>query len=228
MEGARRMTSGGIVFHAAAWLIPLVVAIVLHEVSHGWVANAFGDPTARRKRRLSLNPLRHVDPIGTIVLPLALAVSGAPVFGWAKPVPVVARRLRNPRVHMMLVALAGPGMNLLLALLGALAWEGLRFLSPPEGIGWDFLIENVANFMIVNVSLAVFNLLPIPPFDGGHVVEGLLPRTLAPSYARLARYGFPILFLLLVILPMANVHIVSAIIGPPIRLLLRLLGLPLD
>jgi Zn-dependent protease len=222
------MSPDSIVFRAASWLIPLVIAIVLHEVSHGWVANAFGDPTAKRKRRLSLNPLRHIDPVGTIVLPLALAVSGAPVFGWAKPVPVVARRLRNPRLHMMLVALAGPGMNLLLALIGALAWAGLRWLSPPAGLGWDFLIANVANFMIINVSLAIFNMLPIPPFDGGHVVEGLLPRPLARRYARLGRYGLPVLVLLLVVLPMANIHLVAAIIGPPIRLLLRLLGLPLD
>jgi Zn-dependent protease len=222
------MTSDNIVFQTATWLIPLVIAIVLHEVSHGWVANAFGDPTARRKRRLSLNPLRHVDPIGTVVLPLALAVSGAPVFGWAKPVPVVAHRLRNPRVHMMLVALAGPGMNMALALVGALAWAGLRWLSPPEGLGWDFLIANVANFMIINVSLAIFNLLPIPPFDGGHVVEGLLPRPLALRYARLGRYGFFVLVLLLVVLPLANIHIVSAIIVPPIRLVLSLLGLPLE
>jgi Zn-dependent protease len=222
------MTSDNIAFQVATWLIPLVIAIVLHEISHGWVANAFGDPTAKRKRRLSLNPVRHIDPIGTIVLPLALAVSGAPVFGWAKPVPVVARRLRNPRFHMILVALAGPGMNLLLAMIGALAWAALRWLQPPEGLGWDFLLFNVANFMIINVSLAIFNMLPIPPFDGGHVVEGLLPRPLALHHARLARFGFPLLFLLLVVLPMANVHIVSAIIGPPIRLLLRLLGLPLD
>jgi Zn-dependent protease len=228
MDGVRRMSSDNIVFRAATWLIPLVIAIVLHEVSHGWVANAFGDPTAKRMRRLSLNPIRHVDPIGTIVLPLALAVSGAPVFGWAKPVPVVARRLRNPRFHMMLVALAGPGMNLLLAMIGALAWAGLRWLQPPQGIGWDFLILNVGNFVLINVSLAIFNMLPIPPFDGGHVVEGLLPRSLAPRYARLARYGFPILVLLLVVLPMANIRIVSAIIGPPIRLVLRLLGLPID
>ena len=222
------METDNILLQVSTWLVPLIVAIVLHEISHGWVANAFGDPTAKRKRRLSLNPVRHIDPIGTIVLPLALAVSGAPVFGWAKPVPVVARRLRNPRFHMILVALAGPGMNLLLALVGALAWAGLRWLQPPEGLGWDFLLFNVANFMIINVSLAIFNMLPIPPFDGGHVVEGLLPRPLALHYARLARFGFPLLFLLLVVLPMANVHIVSAIIGPPIRLLLRLLGLPLD
>src|SRR3954463_13500070 len=114
------MSADNVVFRAATWLIPLVIAIVLHEIAHGWVANAFGDPTARRKGRLSINPLRHVDPLGTIALPLILAVAGAPVFGWAKPVPVVARRMRNPRFHMILVALAGPGMNLLLAGIGAL------------------------------------------------------------------------------------------------------------
>lgn len=228
MGYASRVTGGNILVQLATWLIPLVAAIVLHEVSHGWVANALGDPTAKRMRRLSLNPVRHVDPIGTIVLPLILAVSGAPVFGWAKPVPVVKRRLRNPRVHMMLVALAGPGMNLLLAMLGALAWAALRWLAPLDGLGWAFLMLNVFNFVLINVSLAIFNLLPIPPFDGGHVVEGLLPRALAPRYARLARYGFPILFLLLVVLPMMSIHIVAALIGPPIRLLLRLLGLPVD
>ena len=222
------MTSDNVVFQAATWLIPLVIAIVLHEIAHGWVALAFGDPTAKRKRRLTLNPLRHVDPVGTVVLPLALAVSGAPVFGWAKPVPVVARRLRNPRFHMMLVALAGPGMNLLLALLGALAWAGLTWLQPPRGLGWDFLVLNTANFILINVSLAIFNLLPMPPFDGGHVVEGLLPRALAKRYARLARFGFPILVVLLVLLPMANIHLVAELIGPPIRFLLRLLGLPID
>ena len=163
-----------------------------------------------------------------MILPLALAVTGAPVFGWAKPVPVVARRLRSPRWHMVLVALAGPGMNLLLALLGALAWAGLVWLSPPRGLGWDFLLLNIANFVVINVSLAIFNLLPIPPFDGGHVVEGLLPRPLARRYARFGRYGFPILFLLLVALPLMNVHLVAQLIDPPIRFILSLLGLPVD
>ena len=222
------MTPDNIVFQVATWLIPLVVAIVFHEVAHGWTALAFGDPTAKRKRRLSLNPIRHVDPVGTVVLPLVLAVSGAPVFGWAKPVPVVARRLRNPRVHMMLVALAGPGMNLLLALVGALAWAGLTWLQPPQTLVWTFVVLNILNFILINVSLAIFNLLPIPPFDGGHVVQGLLPRPLALRYARLARFGFPILVLLLVVLPMANVHLVANLIGPPIRFLLGLLGLPVD
>jgi Zn-dependent protease len=205
---------------AATWLVPLVAAIVLHEVSHGWVANALGDPTAKRKRRLSLNPLRHVDPVGTVILPLVLAVTGAPIFGWAKPVPVVARRLRNPRLHMMIVALAGPGMNLLLALLAALALGALNALGQGGGQGFaaEFLITNLANFLVINVFLAVFNLLPIPPFDGGHVIEGLLPRPLARRYARLGRFGFLLLILLLVVLPMVAPHadLVARIVDPPV------------
>jgi Zn-dependent protease len=217
-----------ILLQIATWLIPLVIAIVLHEVSHGWVANAFGDPTARRKGRLSLNPIRHVDPIGTLVLPMILAVSGAPVFGWAKPVPVIARRMRNPRLHMMLVAMAGPGMNLVLAVLAALAIALLRWAQPGEGLGWYFLFANLVNFLAINVFLAVFNLLPIPPFDGSHVVEGLLPRPLAAGYARLGRFGLPLLLVLLVALPMLspNLDVVRWVVVPPVMLLLNLLGLP--
>lgn len=225
------MGPDNVVFRAATLLIPLVFAIVLHEIAHGWAANAFGDPTARRKRRLSLNPLRHVDPVGTVALPLILAVTGAPVFGWAKPVPVVAQRMRKPRLHMMLVALAGPGMNLLLALLAALALALFGWAAPPEGIGWDFLYLNLANFLIINVSLAVFNMLPIPPFDGGHVVEGLLPRPMAAHYARFGRrFGLPILFVLLVALPMAapRADVFEWVVVPPVRLITGLLGLPLD
>ena len=223
------MNPDNLVFRIATWLIPLVFAIVLHEISHGWVANAFGDPTARRKRRLSLNPLRHVDPIGTVALPLFLAVSGAPVFGWAKPVPVVQRRLRNPRFHMMLVALAGPGMNLLLAVLAALALAGLRWLAPGDSVFWLFLYFNLANFLIINIFLAVFNMLPIPPFDGSHVVEGLLPRPMAARYRSLGRFGFPFLLLLLVALPMLapRLNLVAAVVEPPVRFLVTLLGLPL-
>jgi Zn-dependent protease len=210
-----------IVFRVATWLIPLVVAIVFHEVAHGWVANAFGDPTARRKGRLSLNPIRHVDPFGTIVLPLILAVSGAPVFGWAKPVPVVARRMRNPRLHMILVALAGPGMNLLLALVGALALAGLIAAAPPPGLIWVFIGLNLFNFVAINVFLAVFNMLPIPPFDGGHVVEGLLPRPLAVQYAKLGRYGFVVLVALLFVLPklFPGADIVDRLVRPPVALI---------
>lgn len=219
------MGPDNIVYRVATWLIPLVFAIVLHEISHGWVANAFGDPTARERGRLSLNPIRHVDPIGTIALPLILAISGAPVFGWAKPVPVVAEKMRNPRLHMMLVALAGPGMNLLLALLAAFAIALLMQL-PGGAFGAMFLYSNLVNFLIINVFLAVFNLLPIPPFDGGHVVEGLLPRPLAAHYAKLHRFGFPLLIFLLVLLPLMvpGAGIVDLVVGPPVRLIIGLLG----
>lgn len=205
-------------FRIATWLIPLVVAIVLHEISHGWVANAFGDPTAKRLGRLSPNPIRHVDPVGTVALPLLLAVSGAPVFGWAKPVPVVAKRMRNPRLHMMVVALAGPGMNLALGLVAAFALA-LTLAIGGSGPAFLFLIANLQNFLVINVFLALFNLLPLPPFDGGHVVEGLLPRPLARRWKRIGRFGFPLLILLLVVLPMIapDANIVERIVVPPVR-----------
>ncbi|MEO7177679.1 MAG: site-2 protease family protein [Allosphingosinicella sp.] len=218
------MAADNIVFQVATWLIPLIAAIVLHEVSHGWVANAFGDPTARDLGRLSLNPLRHVDPIGTVILPLVLAVSGAPVFGWAKPVPVVARRMRNPRLHMMIVALAGPGMNLLLALLAGIVLALTRPEDPPVGPVPLFLLANLINFIAINLFLAVFNLLPLPPFDGGHVVEGLLPRRLARHYRKLARFGFPLLIFVLLVLPMLvpGADVVERVVRPPVEWLLRL------
>jgi Zn-dependent protease len=217
-----------IIFQIATWLIPLVFAIVLHEISHGWVANAFGDPTAKDLGRLSPNPIRHVDPVGTIVLPLVLAVAGAPVFGWAKPVPVVAARMRKPRLHMILVALAGPGMNFALAFVAALGLALVVAGAPAGGAVSGFLAENLANFLLINIFLAVFNLLPIPPFDGGHVVEGLLPRPLARRYRRIGRFGFPVLVFLLVVLPLLspNANLVERLVVPPVRAIsLFLLGL---
>ena len=155
------MNPDNVVYAAAVWIIPLVIAIVFHEVSHGWAARMLGDPTAHEQRRLSFNPLRHVDPVGTIVLPLILAIAKVPVFGWARPVPVRAARLRNPRSGMMIVALAGPAMNLALALVAAIAigvfanaLDGTR----PEGIA-GFVWANLINFLLINVFLAVFNLL---------------------------------------------------------------------
>src|SRR3569833_537183 len=196
-------------------LVPaLVVAIVFHEVAHGYVALLLGDPTAKERRRLSLNPLRHVDPVGTIVIPGALALLHWPVFGWAKPVPVNKWRLRNPRFGMMAVAAAGPATNLLLA---ALASVALGLMWPnPQGIAalaWSSLVT----FIEINIFLALFNLLPIPPFDGSHVVEGLLPEPLARGYARLRPIGFPLLILLLVVLPSFVPHfdLIERVVLPP-------------
>ncbi|MDF7777602.1 site-2 protease family protein [Sphingomonas sp. AOB5] len=208
---------GDLVYSVSVWVIPLVFAIVFHEISHGWVANLLGDPTAAQLGRLSPNPIRHVDPFGTVVLPLVLAVSGAPVFGWAKPVPVIAQRLRNPRIDMMLVALAGPLSNLLMAVLAtiALTFSGLE--SGVEPVGFHaFVVDNLVNFLLINIFLAVFNLLPIPPFDGGHVVEGLLPRPLAAKWAQMARYAFPVLIILLVVLPMLSpqLNVVGRLVQP--------------
>lgn len=215
-----------VVYNVAVWLIPLVFAIVFHEISHGWVANLLGDPTAKELGRLSPNPIKHVDPIGTVVLPLILAITKAPIFGWAKPVPVVKERLRNPRRDMMLVALAGPGINLLLALVTALV---LGVVAAGGGIGGlGFFGELLVSFIIVNVFLAVFNLIPLPPFDGGHVVEGLLPRSLVPAWERLGRFAFPILIILLLVLPMISpsLNIVAKLVAPPAQaLVLWFLGI---
>ena len=213
------MNPGSLPYTIAIWLVPLVIAIVFHEVAHGWVARAFGDPTAARLGRLTLNLIKHADPIGTIGLPLILAITGAPIFGWAKPVPVVASRLRHPRVHMMLVALAGPGINLVLALVAALAL-GLT-VTPgvePDGI-MRFVVDNLLNFLLINIFLAIFNLIPLPPFDGGHVVEGLLPRSAVPVWQQVARFGFPILIVLLLVVPMIapQANVVAQVVAPIAR-----------
>ena len=225
------MTPDNPVYRAAVWIVPLVIAIVFHEVAHGWVANWLGDPTAAERRRLSFNPVRHVNPVGTVLLPLSLAIAGAPVFGWAKPVPVDASRLRRPRTGMMLVALAGPATNLILATLGAI---GLGLVGAVGGAepGWRIAADVLLSFVLVNVFLAIFNLLPIPPFDGGHVVEGLLPRPLAARWAQLGRFGFVLLIGLLVVLPMVapRADIVGRLVMPPamavVGALLRLGGVP--
>jgi Zn-dependent protease len=208
-------------YNAAALILPLILAIVFHEVSHGWVADMLGDPTARERRRLSLNPLRHVDPVGTVVLPGLLALVKAPIFGWAKPVPVIRERLRNPRFGMMAVAAAGPGSNLVLAGIGAIALglvvRSFGHAEPGEPLA--FIALNLSNFLTINIFLALFNLLPIPPFDGSHIVEGLLPRRAAARFDKLRPLGFPLVFILLIGLPylIPGFDLVARLVLPPVE-----------
>jgi Zn-dependent protease len=204
-------------YEIAVWLVPLVIAIVFHEVAHGLIARRLGDPTASERGRLSLNPIRHVDPFGTVVLPMILALTSAPIFGWAKPVPVNFRRLRNPRRDMILVALAGPGMNLLLAIIGALILATTFAMAQGElrGVA-GFIAANALNFVYINIFLSVFNLLPVPPFDGGHVVEGLLPRRQARNYRKIGRYSLIVLIVLLLVLPALSpsADVVGRVVSP--------------
>lgn len=213
-------------FQIATWLIPLIIAIVFHEVSHGLVARRLGDPTAEERGRLSFNPIRHIDLFGTIILPLLLAISHAPIFGWAKPVPVNYRRLRQPRRDMVLVALAGPGMNLLLAVVGAVVLAATLSVSPnPDSLTTTLIAGNALNFVLINIFLAVFNLLPIPPFDGGHVVQGLLPPSAATAFAKIGRYSLLVLIVLLLVLPALGVNVVGHVVSPVVdRITSSLLG----
>lgn len=210
------------ILQATALIIPLIIAIVFHEVAHGWTARMLGDPTAAQLGRLSLNPVKHVDPFGTIILPGMLKLSGLPVFGWAKPVPVIKSRLRNPRRDMMIVAAAGPGSNLVMALVGAvllgLLLKPYAGIQEPGGLA-GFVALNLANFILLNVFLALFNLLPIPPFDGGHIVEGLLPPPLAERFAGMHRQALLVMILLLVVLPWLSpsLNVVGKLVVPPVR-----------
>lgn len=180
-------------------LIPcLIIAIVFHEVAHGWTALALGDTTARDKGRLTLNPIKHVDPIGTLIVPGALALMGGPVFGWAKPVPVNQRRLDNPRYGMMAVAAAGPGTNILLALIGAVVFGIAAGMLANWGASVpEWMMTAFGAFILINAFLALFNLLPIPPFDGSHIVGGLMPRRWAHHWQKLQAMGMLLLVILI-------------------------------
>jgi len=189
----------GILLQVTVWALPVIFAVTLHEAAHGYAALALGDDTARRMGRLSLNPLRHVDPFGTIILPALLLVIGGMMFGWAKPVPVNFNKLRGGRLGMAAVAAAGPVTNLALALVAVLATRVVTLL--PDG-GQQWLALNLRNALQINLLLVVFNLIPIPPLDGGRVVVGLLPRALSVRWARLEQVGLFIILGGLFALPM--------------------------
>jgi Zn-dependent protease len=186
----------------SVWALPLLIAITFHEAAHAYAARMCGDDTAWMLGRVTLNPIKHIDPFGTVLLPLLLLAMQSPfLFGYAKPVPVNFRGLRHPRRDMILVAAAGPAINIVLALIAAL---GLRLIGDVSGAAGEWLLRNLANALLINVVLAIFNLIPIPPLDGGRIAVGALPRVLARPLARLEPYGMLILIGLVFLLPLAG------------------------
>ncbi|MEN3348834.1 MAG: hypothetical protein V7632_2469 [Bradyrhizobium sp.] len=219
-------------YGVSVWVLPLIIAITFHEAAHGFVAHRLGDNTAWQLGRVSFNPLKHIDPFGTIILPGVLLLSHAPfLFGYAKPVPVNFRNLKHPRLDMVWVALAGPVTNIILATAAALAFHALPFV-PASAAQWT--LDNLKNAFLINIVLAIFNMMPIPPLDGGRVAVGLLPRPLAYPLSRLEPYGLLILIGLLILLPMLgtqlglNLDVISTILrtltGYVIQALLLITG----
>ena len=219
-------------YTASTWVLPVLIAITLHEAAHGFVAHRLGDDTAYRLGRVTFNPFKHIDLFGTILMPAVLLLVRSPVlFGYAKPVPVNFYALRHPRRDMVLVALAGPGINMALAIAAALLFHLVAYL-PSEAARW--VAQNLRNALLINVILAVFNMLPLPPLDGGRVAVGLLPNFLAVPLARLEPYGMIILIAALLVLPVLGAqmgvdlnilpHLITGPVEAIIRAIVRLTG----
>ncbi|MCW8836682.1 MAG: site-2 protease family protein [Rhodospirillales bacterium] len=223
------MSFADMLFAASVWALPILLAVTLHEAAHGWAAWKLGDDTAHRMGRVSFNPFRHIDLFGTILMPAALLFlsDGRFMFGFAKPVPVNFMRLRNPRRDMILVAAAGPGTNLALAVIAALLFHAVG--NVPEW-GREWVAFNLLNSMWINLLLCVFNMLPLPPLDGGRVAVGLLPASLARPLAQLERVGIFIILGVLFILPMVGdalgvqLNVFSWLVGAPAQFLMDLIA----
>jgi Zn-dependent protease len=207
----------------AAWAIPILFAITLHEVAHGWVARYFGDDTAARLGRLSLNPIKHVDPIGTVLVPVVMWLFSGFLFGWAKPVPVIASNLRHPRQHMAIVAAAGPLVNLVMALIWAGVFK-LALQTGSQGMTAQFVTLMAIGGIAINLILMVLNLLPIPPLDGSRVLNGFLPERYARQVDQLEQYGLIIVIALLLTGTLGR--IMGPLLGFAKTLVLGLFGLP--
>ncbi len=211
-----------ILYIASIWVLPVLLAITMHEAAHGWAAWKLGDDTAKQMGRVTFNPLAHIDPFGTVILPAILIMAGGVLFGWAKPVPVVFSRLGNPRRDMVLVAAAGPGINIGLAIVSAI---GLYFVDLQRSPFDEWVARNLINSININLLLAIFNMIPVPPLDGGRIAVGLLPYKLAVPLARLERAGLFILIGLIFILPMLgsqlglDLNIFGWLVGGPLEFL---------